>query len=40
MECYVLTLTEIEISLGLHHEHTILGVFENKADVWHLLFEY
>lgn len=40
MECYVLTLTEIEISLGLHHEHTILGVFENKADVWHLLYEY
>ena len=40
MECYVLTLTEIEISLGLHHEHTILGVFENEDDVWQMMFQY
>ena len=40
MECYVLTLTEIEISLGFHHEHTILGVFENKEDVWQMMFRY
>ena len=37
MEGYVITMKEQE---GNKVETAILGVFENKEDVWHLLFEY
>ena len=37
MEGYVITMKEQE---GNGVETAILGVFENKEDVWHLLFEF
>ena len=37
MEGYVITMKERE---GNGVETAVLGVFENKEDVWHLLFEY
>ena len=37
MEGYVITMREQE---GNKVETAILGVFENKEDVWHLLFEF
>ena len=37
MEGYVITMKEQE---GNKVETAILGVFENKEDVWHLLFEF
>ena len=37
MEGYVITMKERE-SNGV--ETSVLGIFENKEDVWHLLFEY
>ena len=37
MEGYVITMKERE---GNGVETAILGVFENKEDVWHLLFEF
>ena len=37
MEGYVITMKEQE---GNKFETAILGIFENKEDVWHLLFEY
>ena len=37
MEGYVITMREQE---GNGVETTVLGIFENKEDVWNLLFEY
>ena len=37
MEGYVITMKERE---GYSVETSVLGIFENKEDVWHLLFEY
>ena len=37
MEGYVITMKERE---GNGVETAVLGIFENKEDVWHLLFEY
>ena len=37
MEGYVLTMKERQ---GYGVATAVLGVFENKEDVWHLLFEY
>ena len=37
MEGYVITMKEQE---GNKFETAILGIFENKEDVWNLLFEY
>ena len=37
MEGYVITMREQE---GNKVETSVLGIFENKEDVWHLLFEY
>ena len=37
MEGYVITMKERE---GNGVETSVLGIFENKEDVWHLLFEY
>lgn len=37
MEGYVITMKEQE---GNGVETAVLGIFENKEDVWHLLFEY
>ena len=37
MEGYVITMKEQE---GNKFETVILGIFENKEDVWNLLFEY
>ena len=37
MEGYVITMKEQE---GNKVETAILGVFENKEDAWHLLFEF
>ena len=37
MEGYVITMKEQE---GNGVETAVLGVFENKEDVWHLLFEF
>ena len=37
MEGYVITMKEQE---GNGVETSVLGIFENKEDVWHLLFEF
>ena len=37
MEGYVITMKEQE---GNKVETSVLGIFEIKEDVWHLLFEY
>ena len=37
MEGYVITMKERE---GYGVETSVSGIFENKEDVWHLLFEY
>lgn len=37
MEGYVITMKEQE---GNKVETAILGMFENKEDVWHLVFKY
>lgn len=37
MEGYVITMKERE---GNGVETAVLGIFENKEDVWHLLFEF
>ena len=37
MEGYVITMKERE---GNGVETAVLGIFKNKEDVWHLLFEY
>ena len=37
MEGYVITMREQE---GNGVETAVLGIFENKEDVWNLLFEY
>ena len=37
MEGYVITMKEQE---GNGVETAVLGIFENKEDVWNLLFEY
>ena len=37
MEGYVITMREQE---GNGVETAVLGIFKNKEDVWHLLFEY
>lgn len=42
MECYVLTLEEYcpILPCSSSSEHTILGIFENKNDIWNLMYRY
>ena len=42
MECYVLTLEEYcpILPCASGSEHTILGIYENKNDIWSLMYKY
>ena len=40
MECYVITMKEVHGGIPRTFESNVLGVFENKADVFNLLMKY